>query len=250
MSYQVARKFHDCFQDVEDPRVKGRTTHSLHSILLNVVCATIGYIVIESGAGPIGGISCVAGLGRDTVEGVTDGNGFTYNIRHLDHAEFAVVSAAGMDGGNGGWPVLYGSTPVTDNTLLLGFDEDQRDSERAHTTEQVAYIVSDPPPAAAPASEITMDASGDGQVTSMDALLVINWLNTHPSGATPSHLDLNHDGAVTPLDALVTINQRTRSVIQARAAINAQAIDQHWAFDDEDDSEGWLDEELLELMVP
>ncbi|WP_261344911.1 dockerin type I domain-containing protein [Novipirellula artificiosorum] len=95
-----------------------------------------------------------------------------------------------------------------------------------------------------------MDASGDGQVTSMDALLVINWLNTHPSGATPSHLDLNHDGAVTPLDALVTINQRTRSVIQARAAINAQAIDQHWAFDDEDDSEGWLDEELLELMVP
>ena len=70
---------------------------------------TIGYIVIEAGAGSIGDIGYVAGLGGDTVKGVTDGNGFTYNITHLPNAEFAVVSAAGMDGGNGGWPVLYGS---------------------------------------------------------------------------------------------------------------------------------------------
>ncbi|TWT84103.1 Transposase DDE domain protein [Planctomycetes bacterium CA13] len=41
MPYQVAGKFHDCFQHVEDPRVEGRITHSLHSILFIVVCATI-----------------------------------------------------------------------------------------------------------------------------------------------------------------------------------------------------------------
>jgi hypothetical protein len=47
-----------------------------------------------------------------------------------------------MDGGNGGWPILYGSTPVTSSNLMLAFDEDQeRDSERSHTTEQVAYII-------------------------------------------------------------------------------------------------------------
>ena len=45
---------------------------------------TIGYIVIEAGAGSIGGVGYVAGLGGDTIRGVTDGNGYTYNITHLD----------------------------------------------------------------------------------------------------------------------------------------------------------------------
>jgi hypothetical protein len=47
-----------------------------------------------------------------------------------------------MDGSDGGWPVLYGSDPVNSSQLKLAFDEDQiADSERAHTTEQVAYVV-------------------------------------------------------------------------------------------------------------
>lgn len=33
--------FHDCFDQVEDPRVPGRTTHPLNSILFLVVAATI-----------------------------------------------------------------------------------------------------------------------------------------------------------------------------------------------------------------
>ena len=143
---------------------------------------TIGYIVIEAGAGSIGGVGYVAGLGGDTICGVTDGNGFTYNITHLENAEFAVASAAGMDGGNGGWPVLYGSAPVTEDTLVLGFDEDQmKDTERAHTTEQVAYIVLDPPAE----SYATADTNQDGHVTPLDALLVINWLNANAS--RPDH---------------------------------------------------------------
>ena len=49
---------------------------------------------------------------------------------------------AGVDGYNGGWAQLHGPTGVTASTLYLSVDEDQvGDSERRHTTEQVAYIV-------------------------------------------------------------------------------------------------------------
>ena len=38
--------------------------------------------------------------------------------------------------------ILYGASPVSASTLSLAYDEDQaKDSERRHTTEQVAYIV-------------------------------------------------------------------------------------------------------------
>ena len=33
--------FEECFEQVEDPRVVGRTTHSLHSILFIAVAATV-----------------------------------------------------------------------------------------------------------------------------------------------------------------------------------------------------------------
>ncbi|MCP5103558.1 MAG: hypothetical protein GY950_09275 [bacterium] len=54
----------------------------------------------------------------------------------------AIVGTAAMDGGNGGWPVLYGSNPYTASSITTVCDEDQvADSERKHTPEQVAYIV-------------------------------------------------------------------------------------------------------------
>ena len=53
-----------------------------------------------------------------------------------------MASVAGMDGVDGGWPVLYGPMPVTATMLQLAIDEDQlNDTERMHTTEQVAYLV-------------------------------------------------------------------------------------------------------------
>jgi predicted transposase YbfD/YdcC len=41
MSQPTIRKFHECFQIVKDPRVKGRCDHSLHTILFLVVSAVI-----------------------------------------------------------------------------------------------------------------------------------------------------------------------------------------------------------------
>jgi hypothetical protein len=103
---------------------------------------TIGYIVIEAGSGSISGIAYTAALGADSVKGITNGPPFSYSLSGLSSASAAIISSAAMDGGNGGWPVLYGATPVTADTLNLAIDEDQiNDSERSHITEQVAYIV-------------------------------------------------------------------------------------------------------------
>jgi hypothetical protein len=102
---------------------------------------TIGYIVVEAGAGLISGQVYEAGLGADSVQGMTNSPPYTYGINMTAPAA-AILSAAGMDGVNGGWPVLYGADPFAANQLNLVYDEDQiNDSERAHTTEQVGYIL-------------------------------------------------------------------------------------------------------------
>ncbi len=58
------------------------------------------------------------------------------------------------------------------------------------------------------------DVSGDGVVTALDVLLVINWLNAHGFGplppsptVVPAYLDVDGNGRVTPLDALLVINR-------------------------------------------
>ncbi|MCP4219102.1 MAG: PKD domain-containing protein [bacterium] len=101
---------------------------------------TIGYIVIEQGSGTINGVPYAAALGSDIVRGPDNSSsGYTYSIS-VANADTAIVSAAAMDGGNGGWPVL--NSALTSTSLNLLFDEDQiKDSERKHGTEQVAYIV-------------------------------------------------------------------------------------------------------------
>jgi hypothetical protein len=102
----------------------------------------IGYIVIEAGTGLIEGQRYSAALGADTVLGVTNSPPYSYSLSGLSSASVAIVSAAGMDGANGGWPILYGPNPLSTSTLRLAFDEDMiGDSERGHISEQVAYIV-------------------------------------------------------------------------------------------------------------
>ena len=99
------------------------------------------YLVIEAGNGMIEGRNYVAALGPDTVNGINFAP-FTYNLTGLASASTAIVSQAAMDGGNGGWAVLYGMNPVSENALHLAIDEDwYLDSERFHTTEQVNYMV-------------------------------------------------------------------------------------------------------------
>jgi hypothetical protein len=103
----------------------------------------VGYIVIEAGNGSIEGFGYVAALGSDMVRGVENDPPYTYALSDVTFTpSTAIATQAAMDGGDGGWAILYGDNPVTQTTLNLAIEEDWYwDSERKHTTEQVGYIV-------------------------------------------------------------------------------------------------------------
>jgi hypothetical protein len=58
--------------------------------------------------------------------------------------------------------------------------------------------------------QLAEDVNGDGLISPLDSLLVINWLNATGGGAISaewSHLDVNGDGFLSPLDAVLVINR-------------------------------------------
>ncbi len=102
---------------------------------------TIGYIVIDATHGTASGVDYEGGITPDTVRGYD--NSFSYSANY-DEAfsstpEVVIVTQVAMDGGDGGWAVLSGSQSAS--ALACVIDEDQiSNSERKHTTEEVAYI--------------------------------------------------------------------------------------------------------------
>ena len=105
---------------------------------------TVGFIVFEAGHGTIGGVEYEAALGADTVEGVGNAPPYTYtfNTAFTSAPSVALLTMAGIDGFNGGWAQVHGATTATTTSLRLSIDEDQiLDAERAHSSEQVGYIV-------------------------------------------------------------------------------------------------------------
>ncbi len=91
-----------------------------------------------------GGVEFEAGLGADLVQGVGNAPPYVYNFTTAFGAvpQVAVVSMAGVDGGDGGWASIHGGSMSTTTDLFVSIDEDTlRDAERGHTTEQVAYVV-------------------------------------------------------------------------------------------------------------
>ena len=105
---------------------------------------TIGYIVIESGSGTINGVAYEAGVGADIVRGYDNSTTpYSYSLSgNLSSASAAAVNLAGMDGSDGGWAVLSGANPLSPTSLQLHVKEDDLgDSEQAHTTEQISYLV-------------------------------------------------------------------------------------------------------------
>ena len=99
----------------------------------------LAYIVFEAGSYQVGNVVVDADVGSDSIAGIDDAPPYNYSL--AANAEAAVLSSAGMDGANGGWPVLHDSTVFPTNQIGLAIDEDQiNDSERSHTTEEVAYV--------------------------------------------------------------------------------------------------------------
>ncbi len=103
---------------------------------------SVGYVVIEAGTGQIAGWLFHAARGADIIDGVPQGG--DHYSHTVDNASVAVATQAAMDGGNGGWAVLLTdpASSSANQTIHLAIDEDQlKDSERNHTTEQVDFIV-------------------------------------------------------------------------------------------------------------
>lgn len=101
---------------------------------------TLGYIVAEAGVYELKDFSIAVDYGKDSVKGVGNDPAYSYTLdkSYTD----GVVTQEAMDGGNGGWAVLYGNSPFG-TTLDLAVDEETvvGDTSRKHTTENVAYWV-------------------------------------------------------------------------------------------------------------
>ena len=104
---------------------------------------TLGYVVIESGSYIASGIGIYAVVSADNINGVDNStNGYTVPVSGLSNPNYAIVSSVAMDGGDGGWPVLLTTDSVSSLQVNVVIDEDQvRDGERRHTTEQISLIV-------------------------------------------------------------------------------------------------------------
>jgi Metallo-peptidase family M12B Reprolysin-like len=108
---------------------------------LTRIAETVGYIVMESGHSRSNPIEIETGRGPDSFIGYT-GKKTTYKFRSsfAKTPVVAVLCQAAMDDSNGSWALLT-SNPTT-SAMGIAVDEDQtKDSERTHSTEEVNYAV-------------------------------------------------------------------------------------------------------------
>ena len=105
------------------------------------VAETVGYIVIETRHTTIGSIEIETGRGPDAFLGYTGKKiGLKFATKFVKTPAVAVVSQAAMDDSDGSWAVLT-SDPTT-SSFSMSVDEDQvKDSERTHTSEEVNFAV-------------------------------------------------------------------------------------------------------------
>jgi hypothetical protein len=103
----------------------------------------VGFIVVESGTGTIDGVPYEAALGKDIVQGViASDRSYSFDQYFGSQPAFGIVSQSAMDGRDGSWAVLNGSGALSTQNITIAVDEDQiSDTDRNHTTEQVAYMV-------------------------------------------------------------------------------------------------------------
>ena len=181
----------------------------------------IGMIVFESGSGTINGLTYEAGVGSDIVMGVGNtADGYTYSI-DVPGADAAVLSIAAMDGGDGGWPVLFGD-PLSNTTLKLIYDEDQYgDEERAHTTEQVAYIVFGEDPGLVVEKGTVADASD-----SWTTVTLTEDFNSPVVVATPVLPNSSTDPVVTRVRNVTATSFEVR--VQTPGGTAPSGITVHW----------------------
>ena len=184
---------------------------------------TIGFLVFESGIYSRDGVRFEARLGENSILGTGNSTtGYTYQL-DLEMPNHAVLSTSGVNGGNGGWPVLFGNQLFRGNAMYLAFDEDQiLDSERTHIEEEVSYLAFEfvKPFALAGVSTVPVSCFGEADgsanvvVTGGESPYQYLWSN----GATTAQVDGLTAGAYT---CTITDSNGTEEV--ASAIINQPA---------------------------
>jgi hypothetical protein len=82
---------------------------------------SLAYVVLEAtAAGLMDRTAYTAGVGADSVRGVDDAPPYTYPLSFLTASTHAIASPAGMNGAEGGWPILYGAEAVAPDALRRG----------------------------------------------------------------------------------------------------------------------------------
>lgn len=103
--------------------------------------ARVGYIVMDSAVGEIGGVPFQSGLTGNFVQGVDNSPPYK-TVLDLEGANFAIATMNGLNGIDGGFAVLFGERPFEEGKVGFAIDEDMFvDVERMHITEKVGYLV-------------------------------------------------------------------------------------------------------------
>ncbi len=132
---------HDVREEPADPTGMSASKQIAQDTSTTRLNETIGFLVIEAGNYSMDGLRFEARLGENSIKGTEDTEtGSIYSL-NLGAANHSVLSMAGMNSANGGWPVLFGPQPHRGNLMYLAIDEDQiEDEERSHDEEQVSYF--------------------------------------------------------------------------------------------------------------
>ncbi len=105
---------------------------------------TLGYIVIESGKGLIQGVHDLAySAGRDlNAEQGIGADGRCHLIKAVPRIGAAALSLSGVDPASGGWPVLFGDTPMLPVALTFFlYDDHLKNAQQSKNTGKVSYLV-------------------------------------------------------------------------------------------------------------
>ena len=104
---------------------------------------TLGYFIAEEAEYTLVNAHVKIALGPNTIRGV-DANTPPFNYTLPRSYTYATATIAAMNGGDGGWAVLFGANPIS-SVLSLAIDEDTvRNAERNHIAEEVSYWVMEP----------------------------------------------------------------------------------------------------------
>lgn len=150
---------------------------------------TLGYFIAEEAEYFMANAYVKIALGADSVAGTANNSPYNYTLPR--NFSFATATQSAEDGGNGGWAVLYGNSPVT-NVLQLAIEEETvaGDASRTHTSEQVAYWVAEP--INKPIADLTINEIMYRQSTGFPEFIE---LYAHTSGSIVNYVISSQDGA-------------------------------------------------------